>query len=56
MIDLGVLFSRRVSSFLSLLLVVLTATALGAWIISESQQLKALEKPMPFYLTDVLEK
>jgi hypothetical protein len=51
--ELEVLFSRRVSSFLSLLLVILIATGLGAWIISESQKLKTLEKPMPFYIADL---
>lgn len=48
-----VIFSRRVSSFLSLLVVFLVALALGAIILHKSSKLATLQKPMPLYINEL---
>jgi len=44
------IFSRRVSSFFSLLLISLIAFVLGTVIIVKAEKLKALQEPIPFYI------
>jgi|GEM_PF-2718845 len=48
--SLEFLFSRRVSSFLSLMIVGLIALVLGTVIIVQSRKLEELQKPLPLYI------
>ncbi|PIP31960.1 hypothetical protein COX24_00710 [bacterium (Candidatus Gribaldobacteria) CG23_combo_of_CG06-09_8_20_14_all_37_87_8] len=45
-----VVFSRRVSSFFSLLIIFLLALIVGSWALYQSAKLTKLEEPLPLYI------
>jgi len=47
---LEAVFSRRVSSFFSLLIIFILSLVVGSWALYQSAKLQKLEKPLPLYI------
>ncbi|MCD6500596.1 hypothetical protein J7K42_01090 [bacterium] len=45
------IFLRKVSTFLSLMIIIVLATIVGAIIIQQAKNLSALQEPLPLYIS-----